>query len=173
MRGLRGVVLVGVVLTVATLVVGPLAGEVPDCATGSVLELEVARTEAKAVELLGGCDDEGLEVLRDGLRTDNLAYVPLYVGSVALWCLLGARRLTWSSEPRRLLVVGGAVAIVVAGLFDLVENHYLAEVVDAAGASDAAGPAFAASAVKWVLVLYAVPTALIAAGRCLRAAWRS
>ncbi len=169
---MRGIVLAGVVLTVATLVVGPMAGAVPDCATGSVLELELARTEDKAVELIGECDHEGLDELHDGLRVDNLAYVPLYVASVALWCLLGASRLAWSSERRRRLVQAGAIAVVVAGLFDYVENHFLSEVVDAAGATDAAGSAFAASVVKWVLVLYAVPVALIAAARCIRAAVR-
>ena len=70
-------------------------------------------------------------------------------------------------------MLAGAITIVVAGVFDLLENHFLGEVVDAGGASDAIGSAFAVSVVKWVLVLYAVPVALIAAARCICAAMRT
>jgi len=158
----------GVLLTVATLVVAPMAGEVPGCATGSVIELELARTQDRAVELIGGCDEAGLDVLRDGLRADNLAFVPLYVASVALWSVMSTQ-LWWSSDRRRHLVVAAAVAIAVAGLFDLAENHLLDDVVDAAGADSAIGAAFWVSAVKWVLVLYAVPVSIYAMVRCIRA----
>lgn len=166
----RVLVVVGVIVTVVTLVVGGKAGEAPGCATGSVVELELARTEAKAVELIGPCDEAGLEVLRDGLRVDNLGFVPLYIGSVALWSVLAVKDLRWSSERRRQLVLAAAVAIAVAGAFDLVENHYLRKVVDAAGASSDIGIATGVSVVKWLLVLYAVPVSLVAAGRCIRAA---
>jgi hypothetical protein len=57
-------------------------------------------------------------------------------------------------------------------VFDLLENHFLRDVVEHAGATDAIGSAFAVSVAKWALVLYAVPVALISAGRSLRAAWR-
>jgi len=170
MRGQRVLVAFGVVLTIATLVMGSLAGRHPSCATGSLIELEVARTEERAVELIGPCDEAGLDVLRDGLRADNRGFVPLYVASVGLWALLGARRLAWSSEGRRRAVTAAAAAIVAAGAFDLVENHHLGKVIDAAGASSDIGMASTASIVKWVLVLYAVPVAAIAMVRCIRAA---
>jgi hypothetical protein len=160
----------GIVLTVACLAVGAIAGRVPACATGSVLELEVARTESNAVDLIGQCDDEGLDVLRDGLAVDNFGFVPLYVASVGLWSILGARRLQWSSDGRRNLLWAAVLAIVAAGGFDVVENHYLAHVVDAGGASPDIGPASAASIVKWLLVLFAVPTGVVAMVRCIRAA---
>lgn len=159
-------------LTVVCLVVGGLAGRMPSCATGSIVELELARTESKAVELIGACDEAGLDVLRDGLRLDDLGFVPLYVLSVAGWSLLAARRLPWSSSVRRVLVQAAAAVIVGAGAFDLVENNYLGHVVDAAGAHPDIGPASAASVVKWLLVLYAVPVGVIAAVRCGRAALR-
>lgn len=161
------------VLTLVCLAVGGLAGRTPSCATGSIVELELARTEARAVELIGACDEDGLDVLRDGLRVDDFGFVPLYIASVGAWCLLGARRLPWSSSVRRVLVLAAAGVIVFAGAFDLVENHYLGPVVDAAGAHPDIGPASAASIVKWLLVLYAVPVSLIAAARCIRAAFRS
>ena len=172
MSRFRVLVLVGVIATVVTLLVGQKAGEVPDCATGSVLELEVARTEEKATELIGSCDEAGLDVLRDGLRADNLAFVPLYIASVALWSVLAAKDLRWSSERRQQLVLAAAVVIAVAGAFDLVENHYLGKVVDAAGASSDIGLATAASVVKWLLVLYAVPVSVIGMVRCVKAAVR-
>lgn len=173
MSRFRVLVVVGVVATITSLLVGQKAGEVPECATGSVLELEVARTQDKATELIGGCDEAGLDVLRDGLRTDNLAFVPLYIASVALWSVLGATNLPWSSERRRQLVFAAAVAIGVAGAFDLVENNYLAKVVDAAGATSDIGLATAASVAKWLLVLYAVPVSIVAMARCIKAAVRS
>jgi hypothetical protein len=171
MGRMRWVVVLGVVLTVGTLAVGAKAGEQPSCATGSVIQLEVARTQHRAVDLIGPCDRAGLDVLRDGLRADTRGFVPLYVLSVGLWSLLGAR-LTWSTERRRRLVLAAAPAIALAGIFDLIENHLLGHVVDAAGASSAIGSASAASAVKWLLVLYAVPTSVIAMVRCIRAAVR-
>lgn len=170
MRRFQLLVAVGVLLTVATLAFGGKAGEVPSCATGSVVELELARTEEKAVELIGPCDEAGLDVLRDGLRADTYGFAPLYVLSVAFWCLLAARRLSWSSDRRRQVVLAAAVAVVVAGGFDLFENHFLGEVVDAAGASSSIGPAFAVSVVKWVLVIVAVPTSAVAMIRCIRSA---
>jgi hypothetical protein len=172
MRSLRTLVLVGVLLTVATLAVGPLAGEVPSCATGSVIELEIAATQDRAVELIGACDEAGLDVLRDGLRADTFGFLPLYVLAVSFWCVVGTRRLPWSTSLRRRLVQAGVVVIVLAGLFDLVENHYLGDVVDAAGASDAIGTATAASAVKWALVFYAVPASVVAMVRSIRAVVR-
>jgi hypothetical protein len=171
-RRLPVLVVVGVLLTIATLAVGGKAGEHPSCATGTVLELEIARTERRATELIGGCDAAGLAVLRDGLRADNRGFVPLYILSVGFWALLGTSRLTWSSAGRRRVVQAAAAAIVVAGAFDLVENHFLGNVVDAAGASSDIGTASAASFVKWALVLFAVPTALVAMARCVRAALR-
>jgi hypothetical protein len=167
-RGFRVLVAVGVILTIATLGMGSLAGRHPSCATGSVLELEVAFTEDRAVELIGPCDEEGFDVLRDGLRADNRGFVPFYVASVAFWCVLGARRLAWSSGLRRRIVWAAAGAVVVAGAFDLVENHFLANVVDAAGASSDIGVASAASVVKWVLILFAVPTSIVVMARCIR-----
>jgi hypothetical protein len=164
---------VGLLLTFVTLAVGGLAGEVPPCATGTIIELEVARTESAAVELIGACDEAGLDVLRDGLRIDTLGFVPLYVASTASWCLLGARRLRWSSAGRRRLVLAAVPAVVVAAGFDLVENHHLGTVVDAAGASDAIGAAFAASVAKWVLVLYAVPVSAVALVRSVRGGGRA
>jgi hypothetical protein len=166
----RVLVLVGIVLTVVCLAFGSLAGSAPSCATGTVVELELARTHHRSVELLGDCDEAGLEVLRDGLRADNLGFVPLYIASVGFWSLLGASALRWSSGLRRLAVRLATVAIVLAGGFDLVENHFLSHVVDAAGASPDIGPASAASVVKWVLVLLAVPIALVSMVRCVRAA---
>jgi hypothetical protein len=166
----RALVAGGVVLTVACLGVGSLAGRAPDCATGTVVELEVARTEQRAVELIGDCDEDGLDTLRDGLRADNLGFVPLYIASVGLWSLLGASALVWSSSTRRNVVRLATLAIVAAGVFDLVENHFLAHVVDAAGASPDIGPASAASIAKWVLVIVAVPIGMVAMVRCVRAA---
>jgi hypothetical protein len=168
---MRAAVAVGVLLTIATLWVGTKAGASPSCATGSVLEMELARTEHKAIELLGDCGPAGLDTLRDALTADTWGYVPLYVVTVGGWCLLGATALTWSSARRRLVVRAGAAAIVVAALFDLVENHFLRQVVDAAGRSDAIGPGSAASCVKWVLVLFAVPVGVVAMVRCVRAAF--
>lgn len=168
----RALVALGVVLTVVTLGFGGLAGGVPDCATGSVVELELARTEAKATELIGECDADGLQELLDGLRADDLGFAPLYVITVAFWCLLAERSLRWSGSRRRGVVLAAAVAIAVAGAFDLVENHFLREVVEAGGASDAAGPATYASYVKWVLVLFAVPVSVVAMARSVQAAVR-
>lgn len=169
-RRLSLLVVVGVLLTVATLSFAGRAGEVPSCATGSVLELELARTEHTAVDLLGGCDEAGLDVVRDALHADTYGFLPLYVISVAFWCVLGGRRLRWSTDRRRQVVLAAAAAIVIAGAFDLVENHFLGQVVDAAGADSAIGAASTASAVKWVLVLFAVPTSVVAMVRCIRAA---
>jgi len=56
----------------------------------------------------------------------------------------------------------------VAAAFDLVENHHLGTVIDAAGASDAIGAAFTSSIAKWLLVLYAVPTSAVSLLRCVR-----
>jgi hypothetical protein len=163
-------VAVGLLLTVATLVVGGLAGEVPSCATGSIVELEVARTESRAVELIGRCDEAGLDVLRDGLRIDTFGFVPLYVLATSFWCLVAGRRLSWSSPLLRGVVLAAVPAIDLAAVLDLVENHHLGRVVDAGGASDATGAAFAASVAKWVLVLYAVPVSAVALVRCVRGA---
>ncbi len=160
----------GVVLTTATLLVGSVAGEMPDCATGGIIELELARTEAKAERLIGACDDGGLDVLRDALRVDTLAFVPLYVAAAAWWTVLGVRRLPWSSPLRRRLVAAAVPAIVAAAGLDLVENHHLATVIDAGGSSGAAGAAFTASVGKWLLVLYAMPASAVAMVRCARAA---
>jgi hypothetical protein len=96
--------------------------------------------------------------------------VPLYIGSVAVWSALGAQELAWSSERRRRLVLAAVGAIVAAGALDLVENRFLGAVVDAAGASSDIGVASGASVAKWLFVLYAVPVAVIAAGRCIKAA---
>lgn len=159
---------VGVLLTVGTLAVGGLAGEVPSCATGNVLDLELARTEARATELVGGCDQTGLDVLTDALRIDTIAFMPLYVVSTSFWCIVAGRRLDWSSPVRRRLVLAAIPAIVVAGAFDVVENHHLGTTIDAAGASGAIGAAFTASVAKWLLVLYAVPTAIVAMARSFR-----
>jgi hypothetical protein len=167
---LRRLVLLAAVLTAVTLAVAPLAGRTPGCADGTVVDLELARTEERAVELIGACDTEGLDVLRTGLLVDSLAFVPLYVVSIALWCAIGSSRLTWSSSARRTAVVLGAVAAVVAGILDQLENRFLSTVVEAGGASGAAGPAFAASVGKWVLVAYALGAALVALVRSVRAA---
>lgn len=160
------------VLSIVTLAVGGVAGAVPSCATGNIVELELARTADRATELIGACDAAGLQTLSDGLRIDSFVFVPLYVATIVGWSLLGARTLQWSSPLRRRLVVGAAGATVLAGAFDLVENHFLSQVVDAAGASDAAGPAFAASVVKWLLVIAALVVGSVSMVRCVRAAVR-
>ena len=167
---LRRLVVVGAVLTIVTLSVGLVAGRVPGCADGGIVELELARTSERATELIGACDEDGLDVLRTGLLVDSLAFVPLYVVSIALWCAVGGYRLAWSSERRRNAVLYGAVAVVGAGLLDLLENRFLSTVVEAAGASGSAGPAFWASLGKWVLVAYALAASVVALVRCVRTA---
>ena len=159
---------VGLVLLVVTLGIGGLAGEVPDCLDGNVLDLELAGSESRAVELLGTCDAAGQEVLRDALVVDTWAFMPLYVVATAFWCVVAVRRLPWKGEWRRRVVVAAVPAIVVAAALDAVENHHLGTVVDAAGASEAIGAATTASYGKWLLVLFAVPTSLVAMVRCIR-----
>lgn len=171
-RSLRPVAAVLGVLTIVTLGVGVLAGSVPPCSTGNIVDLELARTAERATELIGGCDAAGLDTFRRGLKIDDFGFVPLYVVSISAWALVAASRLTWSSPLRRRLVVAAVPAVVVAGVFDLVENHHLRTVVDAAGASDAAGAAFGASVVKWVLVVYAFAAATVALVRVARATAR-
>lgn len=159
-------------LTIVTLCVGALAGSVPSCSTGNVVDLELARTAERATELIGRCDEEGLDTLRRGLRIDDFGFIPLYVVTISAWAIAGGVLLTWSTELRRRLVLAAVPAVVVAGMFDLVENHHLRTVVDAAGASDAAGAAFVASVVKWVLVAYALVASIVAMVRLARAAFR-
>ena len=156
-------------LTVVTLAASVAAGRMPGCATGTIVELELARTEERAVELIGGCDEEGLDEIRTALWVDDLVFVPLYVLTVGFWSLAGARQLEWSSRRRRTMVLAGAPAIVVAGLLDLVENHHLATVVDAAGASPAIADAFTASVAKWLLAAYGVVVAVVVLVRTVRA----
>jgi hypothetical protein len=165
----RRVLSVGLVLTVVTLAASVAAGRMPECSTGSIVHLELARTEERAVELIGGCDEDGLDQIRTSLWVDDLVFVPLYVLTVGFWSVVGARRLEWSSRLRRWLVVAAAPAIVVAGVLDLVENRHLATVVDAAGASPAIEVAYSASVAKWVLAAYAVGVAVVVLVRVVRA----
>ncbi len=167
---MRRLLLIGILLTVATLVAGVPAGRMPDCATGGVVELKLARTESRAVELLGGCDEAGLEEVRTGLRFDSLIYIPAYVLTVSYWSVVGARRLEWSTTLRRRLVAAAAPLVVIAGVFDLIENHHLGTVVDAAGSSPAIADAFAASVAKWILAVYSLTVAVVVLVRVARAA---
>jgi hypothetical protein len=168
----RRLLVVGIVLTVVTLAASVPAGKVPGCATGTIVQLELARTEERAVELIGGCDEAGLDELRTALRFDDLVFVPLYVITVGFWSVVGTRRLEWSSRRRRALVAAAAPAILVAGLLDLVENHHLATVVDAAGASPAIADAFTASVAKWLLAAYGATVAVVVLVRSVRAVRR-
>jgi hypothetical protein len=164
----RRVLSVGLVLTVVTLAASVAAGRMPGCATGTVVQLELARTEERAVELIGGCDEDGLDEIRTALWVDDLVFVPLYVLTVGFWSVVGTRRLEWSSRRRRRMVAAGAPAIVAAGVLDLVENRHLATVVDAAGASSAIEDAFTASVAKWALAAYGVVVALVVLVRTVR-----
>lgn len=170
-RPLRRIVAILGGLTVVTVGVGALAGSVPPCSVGNIVDLELARTAERATELIGGCDADGLDTLRRALRIDDLGFIPLYVVSISAWVLVAAQRLTWKSELRRRLLLGAVPAVVVAGVFDLVENHHLRTVIDAGGASDAASSAFTASIVKWILVVYAFGAATVALVLVARAAF--
>ena len=70
------------------------------------------------------------------------------------------------------MVAAAAPAIVVAGVFDLVENRHLMTVVEAAGASPAIADAFTASVAKWALAAYGVAVALVVLVRTVRAVRR-
>lgn len=168
-RRLRRITAALGVLTVVTLGFGTYAGSVPPCATGNIVDLELARTAERATELIGSCDADALDALHRGLRVDDFGFIPLYVVSISAWALLAVRHLSWSTPLRRRLVLAAVPAVVVAAVFDVIENHHLRAVVDAAGASDAAGSAFTASAVKWVLVLYALGAAVVAVVRLVTA----
>lgn len=171
-RTLRRIVAVLGALTIVTLGVGALAGSVPPCSTGNIVDLELARTAERATELIGGCEADGLDTLRRALRIDDLGFIPLYVVSIAAWALVAAQRLAWSSELRRRMVLAAVPAVIAAGVFDLIENYHLRTVVDAAGASDAAGSAFTVSVVKWALVIYAFCAGTVALVRVSREAFR-
>lgn len=167
---MRRLLFVGILLTLVTLGASVPAGAMPGCATGTIVQLELARTEARAVELVGGCDEAGLDEIRDALRFDDRAFVPLYVATIGYWSVVVGRRLAWSSPHRRVAVLAAAPGVVVAGLLDLVENHHLRTVVDAGGASPAIGDAFVASTAKWLLAAYGVAASLVVLGRAVRAA---
>lgn len=170
---MRRLLVIGLLLTGVTLVAGVPAGRMPECATGGVVELELARTEARAVEILGGCDEAGLDEVRDSLRLDDLLFVPAYVITLSYWSVVGTRYLDWSTTMRCRLVLAAAPVAVIAGIFDLVENQHLGTVVDAGGASAAVADAFAASVAKWVLVTYSLVVAVVVLVRSVRAVRRT
>ena len=87
----------------------------------------------------------------------DMLFLLVYAGGLAMVCWLGARAL-WEGGPRR-LAIRAAIAAVMAGAADAVENSVLLYVE----ASGDAGPLWASQAaalVKWVALVPAVAVAL-------------
>lgn len=94
---------------------------------------------------------------RNALRIDTFAFVPLYLLTLAWWCLFAF----WNAYRRatRRLVGYVLAGVFLAGALDIVENLALFEVVSG-HAEPWAAVATAATVPKWALLLVAVPTAL-------------
>ena len=157
--GLSLFLLVGLGLVGATLLVSRWVADV-DPGNGNVpgiVALEFAGEKDPAEAIIRGWPDvdDGTPAdrARDSLQRD-LVFIALYVVTLGYWCTYSS----WlSHRPKvRRLARRLAVAAVVAGLLDCVENHFLRRMVDATEVSAAdARWATAAAITKWVLVLLA------------------
>ncbi|MEJ7584353.1 MAG: hypothetical protein WKF43_09780 [Acidimicrobiales bacterium] len=148
------------------------AGDVGACGDLNILELEIAGSEERAADLLRACgrEDAGSVVdatardfggLHRGLHWDSWVAVPLYVLVLSSWCWCTH----WKAPPRsrtgRGLLRLGVTAAVLAGLFDLIENHFLRLVLrDNPTSGSASRVAFATAVPKFVLVGFAAVVAL-------------
>ena len=162
--GLSVFLLVGVVLVVATLFTArwvddrdPGNGRAP-----GIVALEFAGEKDAATAIIQGWPDvDGttpVEQARSSLQRD-LLFIVLYVATLAYWCTYSS----WlSHRPKvRRLARRLAVAAVVAGLLDCIENIYLRRMVDATTVGDSdARLATAAAITKWFIVLLAGACAL-------------
>ncbi|HEX2062928.1 MAG TPA: hypothetical protein VHE80_00745, partial [Acidimicrobiales bacterium] len=177
-RALIGLVLVGLVATGITVWVGGRAAEMPGCASGDMIDLQLARTPQRAAAVLsdsgngtaGGrpvpCDARSLTELRRTLALDAGLLVPLYAATLSYWCLVAGRRAPPRTRGGRSSLIAGAMAAWLAGAFDWIENAALTRVVTARGATTSGTAlALAASVTKWLLVSFSVLMALGALGR--------
>lgn len=180
-RALIGLVLVGIVITGITAWVGARAAEMPDCASGDMIDLQLARTPERAAAVLsdsgdrtsGGrplpCDSRSRGEVRRTLALDAGLLVPLYAATLSYWCLVAGRRAPPRTRGGRSSLVAGAVAAWLAGVFDWIENAALTRVVTDRGATTSATAlALAASVTKWLLVSFSVLMALGGLGRLVR-----
>jgi hypothetical protein len=147
----------------------------------SILELELARTPARARAVLSDWRETSQPPLSpDGfraavlraIRVDTFAFVPVYVVTIALACL-GIAAAAGGQSPklaRAALIL--AVLPLGAGLLDLVENHALTKIVSGQVEPPWPGMAAAFASAKFALLavtgLFLVLAATALIGRRLR-----
>jgi hypothetical protein len=155
---LVGLVLVGATLLVSRWVADVDPGNAKAPVPAGIVALEFAGEKNAASEIIQGWrsgpdDTAPANKARDSLERD-LVFILLYVATLGYWCTYSS----WlSHRPKvRRLARRLAVAAVVAGLLDCVENIFLRRMVDGVEVSGSdARWATAASITKWVLVLMA------------------
>jgi hypothetical protein len=158
----RGPIVLG--LLVASLAVGALAlpalGDMGDRDVG-IVELELARTAAKASDLYGQLGDGGRDAARESLYLDY-PYLVLYGLFYAAVCLVVAARAAERGMPRlaSLGAVLAAGAIAAAGC-DAIENLALLRVLGGHTDQPWPGIAFAFAAVKFALLAAATLYAIV------------
>lgn len=175
---LLGLLLVGAAATGLTVAAATEAGEMPDCASGDMVDLQLARTPGRAASILSDvdpdrqrvpCTAESLDDVRGTLTFDTVLFVPLYVFTLSYWCLIARAHAAPSTSGGRSTLVAGTMAAGLAGIFDWIENAALSRVVSTGGPTTAATElALAASITKWLLAIFAALMALRSVGRLLR-----
>ena len=134
---------------------------VPHGSCPSIVAFELAGNEARATRILE-CWGDVADDLREGFDKDTV-FIAAYVLTLAWWAWYGARH-SWFPWIRRAGPAFVALALVTGGL-DLLENHWLRDVVG--GDADKAWLASAAATAKWLLLLACIAYALGALGTAL------
>jgi hypothetical protein len=126
--------------------------------TPSVVALELAGDASRAGAILDCWTAAQRQRIRDGVHTDTWL-IAVYVATLGLWCLYGARRL-YRPALRRLGWMA-ALGVVIAGVLDLfVENPALRSMLD--GDRGTAVRATTAALAKFVLLVLAAAYAALA-----------
>ncbi|HZN01475.1 MAG TPA: patatin-like protein [Pyrinomonadaceae bacterium] len=125
------------------------------------MALQLAHTEAeanRAIEVQGilqGARDQRIEAgksaLSKNIRFDSFAVIPGYVLALGLLCIW----LTTQSSGRRRIITGvAAVSVILAALFDYLENKRMRDFLD--GSRTTVAGIASASSLKWIFLFLVV-----------------
>ena len=141
------VILIGIWMTVANGKMDSGKDTLPGGFKSRVLAFELVRSPDDAIEILGGKADGYRKDMRDSIWKDNFFFIPAYgILYLGLAVLFARRNLPGA--------IGLGIAAAACGLgtviFDIAENHYMMEVIEAnPPTQELISSLYGASLIKW------------------------
>ncbi len=141
------VILIGVWMNGANRKMDPESGTLPGGFGSRVLALELVKSPAEAIEILGGDGRDYREAMRESIWKDDFFFIPAYgMLYLGLAVLFARRNFPWAVWLALTAAACGLGTVV----FDLVENHHILLVCDAnPPTQEIIDSLYRASLIKW------------------------